>query len=288
MTPETRKPNVPPTPGRPQFNSNDGTNWGVVAIGSVAGVMLGGGAAYAATQLGGDNEVEIDKLPEVSLVDNPHEHSFVADDSDSFAEAFAAARDAQGPGGTFIWHGKLFNTYTADEWSNMSSSERNEFAHNAVVDHSEEVTLAEQGELKPTVVPDVTEVPDLNEDAVAGYIQSGNIEDLENVTLPDGSTVVAGTINVDGYKVFLFDTDGDGTFDTASCDYNGDGSFDMSEAVDISGLDQSISDFADKGGFDMAELGIEIDTDDGGIFDVFSSDSTDVADVDSVSDTDVM
>ena len=125
----------------------------------------------------------------------------------------------------------------------------------------------------------------MNEDAVAGYLQTGTIEDLETVTLPDGSNVIAGTINVDGYKVFLFDTDGDGTFDTAACDYNGDGSFDLSEAVDVSGLDQSVSDFADKGGFDLAEQGITLDTDDdGGIFDVFDSDSTDVAEVDSVSD----
>lgn len=289
MAPEIKRPNVPPQMNRPQFKSNDGPNWGVVTIGGVAGVMLGGGAAYAATQLSGDEEVDIEKLPEVSLVDDVQEHAFVADDSDSFADAFAAARDAQGPGGTFIWHGKLFNTYTADEWNDMSQAERNAFTHDAVVDHNDEVVLAQEGELKPTAVPDVTEVPDMNEDAVAGYLQTGTIEDLETVTLPDGSNVIAGTINVDGYKVFLFDTDGDGTFDTAACDYNGDGSFDLSEAVDVSGLDQSVSDFADKGGFDLAEQGITLDTDDdGGIFDVFDSDSTDVAEVDSTADSSVL
>ena len=86
-------------------------------------------------------------------------------------------------------------------------------------------------------------------------------------------------------KSYQSDTDGDGTFDSAAIDYNGDGSFETAEAVDISGLDQSVSDFADKGGFDLAEQGITLDTDDGGgIFDIFDSDSTDVADVDSVSD----
>lgn len=285
-TPQQPATPPPPRPAvqKPKFaKQDDGVNWTAVTIGGVAAIMLGGGAAYAATELTGNDEPatpDVDKLPEVAVVDDTPD-AFIADDDDSFATAFAEAREAQGPGGTFIWHGKLFNTYTETEWNNMSQAEKNEFAQNAVTEHEEEVRLAQAGELEPTEVPDVTEIPDIDQDAIAAYLQDiDNLENIQQVELPDGTTAVAGTISVNGYNIFLFDTNGDGTFDTAACDINGDGTFDLDEATDISGLDQSVSDFAMRIGTDPADLGIDVSADDdGGFFDdVFGSDSTDVAD----------
>lgn len=285
-----QQPGPPPAPRpavqKPKFAKQDeGVNWTAVTIGGVAAIMLGGGAAYAATELSGDDELktpDVSKLPEVAVVDDTPD-AFIADDSDSFATAFAEAREAQGPGGTFIWHGKLFNTYTEAEWNNMSQAERNEFAQNAVTEHEEEVKLAQAGELDPTEVPDVTELPDIDQDSIASYLKDiDNLDDIQQVELPDGTTAVAGTLHVNGYNIFLFDTDGDGTFDTAACDFDGDGTFDMEEATDISGLDQTVSDFAMRVGTDPTDLGIDVSTDDdGGFFDdLVGSDSTDVADVD--------
>lgn len=49
------------------------------------------------------------------------------DDSMSFNEAFAAAREEVGAGGIFVWHGKPYGTYYKDEWEAMSPEEINQY-----------------------------------------------------------------------------------------------------------------------------------------------------------------
>lgn len=49
------------------------------------------------------------------------------DDGLSFSEAFAQARAEVGPGGVFEWHGRLYNTYYANEWNSMSPAQRGGF-----------------------------------------------------------------------------------------------------------------------------------------------------------------
>lgn len=44
-----------------------------------------------------------------------------------FGEAFAAARNEIGPGGVFVWKGSLFNTFTKEEWQDLSLQQRHEF-----------------------------------------------------------------------------------------------------------------------------------------------------------------
>ncbi|OIN57015.1 hypothetical protein [Arsenicibacter rosenii] len=44
-----------------------------------------------------------------------------------FGEAFAVARDEIGPGGVFVWKGGLFNTFTKEEWQDLSLQQRHEF-----------------------------------------------------------------------------------------------------------------------------------------------------------------
>ncbi len=50
-------------------------------------------------------------------------------DAMQFGEAFKIARQDVGPGGFFEWKGQYYNTYTKEEWDNMSPSQRNEYAH---------------------------------------------------------------------------------------------------------------------------------------------------------------
>lgn len=45
----------------------------------------------------------------------------------SFSEAFEAAREDVGPGGIFVWQGKVYSTYYAEEWEAMTPTERAEF-----------------------------------------------------------------------------------------------------------------------------------------------------------------
>ena len=45
-------------------------------------------------------------------------------DDMTFEEAFAAARQAQGPGHHFTWHGGMYNTFFQEELDKMSMSDR--------------------------------------------------------------------------------------------------------------------------------------------------------------------
>ena len=49
----------------------------------------------------------------------------------SFTDTFQEAREAQGPGGLFVWDGKICTTYTEEEWNSLTDEEREVFAMNA-------------------------------------------------------------------------------------------------------------------------------------------------------------
>lgn len=48
-------------------------------------------------------------------------------DSMSFGEAFAAARQELGAGGLFVWHGNTYGTYYANEWNAMSAEDQDQY-----------------------------------------------------------------------------------------------------------------------------------------------------------------
>lgn len=48
-------------------------------------------------------------------------------DSMSFSQAFAAARQEVGPGGLFVWHGNTYGTYYANEWNAMTPEDREQY-----------------------------------------------------------------------------------------------------------------------------------------------------------------
>lgn len=49
------------------------------------------------------------------------------DDSMSFEEAFAAAREEVGPGGIFVWHGHAYGTYYEAEWNAISPEDKEQY-----------------------------------------------------------------------------------------------------------------------------------------------------------------
>lgn len=61
--------------------------------------------------------------------------SKTVNDDMSFNEAFAAARAESGIGATFEWRGKIYGTYTAEEWANMTDENRTEFANHFAWDN---------------------------------------------------------------------------------------------------------------------------------------------------------
>jgi hypothetical protein len=46
----------------------------------------------------------------------------------TFKEAFDAARAQVGPGGVFEWRGQWYNTYTAEEWTDMEPASKEDYA----------------------------------------------------------------------------------------------------------------------------------------------------------------
>lgn len=48
-------------------------------------------------------------------------------DTQSFDEAFASARQELGIGGVFTWHNRVYNTFTKEEWADLSLQQRQEF-----------------------------------------------------------------------------------------------------------------------------------------------------------------
>lgn len=203
------KPGVPPRPAQPRptfqpVQNNDGQTWKRVAVGGVAGIMLGTVGAAAATTAyyhfsgNGDDDVVIpedstdvgDVNVDIDIVAEPTDtvgqHTLSnglqvaeVDQSLSFGEAFAAARAEVGPGGVFEWHGGVYGTYTADEWNSMSTAEHNQFAqlsqpaiNDAVAHHTYhpvDVThhVVHEG-AEPPVDDDITIIDDDDVEIVGG------------------------------------------------------------------------------------------------------------------------
>lgn len=124
-------------------------SWKRVTIGGVTGILMGA-AIYATNAFGEEAPTEdvtgfADSTGTAGVTEAigatttaAESHSHIAanglriadvDQSLPFGKAFALARAEVGPGGVFHWHGNIYNTYTIEEWNDMSASDRAEFAH---------------------------------------------------------------------------------------------------------------------------------------------------------------
>ena len=95
--------------------------WKPVTIGGMTGILMGAGTMYASQKL------TTDEMPVVESNRKPLLEASVGE-SQSFREAFQAARAELGAGGVFRWHGNIYNTYTVEEWNAMSKEEKDLFA----------------------------------------------------------------------------------------------------------------------------------------------------------------
>ena len=147
------------------------------------------------------------------------------DDSMSFSQAFAAARAEVGSGGVFEWHGNLYNTFTAEEWSHMSAGERADFS----------------SELASTSIPSGSSHSSATGSHWHPTQHSQNtpadppvrVLSYETVTLEDGSLTDVAVVEIDGRETVFFDVDRDGIADVMAVDLNQDGQLDINEMVDI-------------------------------------------------------
>ena len=142
------------------------------------------------------------------------------DDSDSFAEAFADARQQVGPGGAFEWRGNVYNTYYADEWESMSDEQRADFL--AQIDDNQ-VYPAPGGEVIP---PNVELVDTPVEDPI-------KVLEVETVVDDYGNTATMATVEVEGEQAVLFDVDNNGEMDCLIVDANCDNEITADEIIEL-------------------------------------------------------
>ncbi len=139
------------------------------------------------------------------------------DDSMSFAEAFAVAREEVGPGGLFEWHGQTYGTYYQDEWQNMSPEEQGEYLA------SVNQTTSALNEQDPSEVPseNIAEVPPVEAEAIADEEPYSYDPEPIGSSAPDplDDSIVITVNESDVYS--QADTNGDGMVNASIIDFNG-------------------------------------------------------------------
>lgn len=183
------------------------------------------------------------------------------DDSLSFSQAFAEARAQVGAGGVFEWHGKVYNTFSQNEWRDMTAADRAEWQSR--VDYSD-VTDSAHSNLYATHHTSSGHAHTAHAEAVdevpqnASYIDHSAQETADaggddevhviGVAVHDngqgGMATIAGLQSGDDMAL-LVDVDSDGTVDYVVHDDNGNGHYESNEWHDVSADGMATTDVVD-------------------------------------------
>lgn len=169
------------------------------------------------------------------------------DDSASFSEAFDDARAQVGAGGVFEWHGKVYNTFTKDEWSEMSASERAEWHSHVDYDDvagtaqvSAHASVSQHAYAAPVeAVPEDASYVD--NDVPQAEVETADVQDSEvhviGMAVQDngqgGLATIAG-LQAGDDMAMVVDVDSDGTVDYVVHDDNANGQYEADEWHDVS------------------------------------------------------
>ncbi len=201
--------------------------WKKVAIGGAVGILMGGGVAYAANTL--TSNTEEDGTDGASPT--PAEEAQVGN-GQSFGDAFNEARAQVGPGGVFHWHGRLYNTYTEEEWNAMSDDEKNEFAHAVANDER-----AHEGEFahQPSN-GHATQTATHHDEADAAQVKPASYKEEDvavahSDTQGDDDVHVVGSTTVEGHTTVIYDVNGDNQADVAVIDINDNNQMDYDDIL---------------------------------------------------------
>lgn len=230
---------------------NHGKEWQKVTIGGVSGVLMGAGAVYTADALAKEKSTE-----EVTTAENNANASegqtnngikvAEVDQNLSFGQAFETARNAVGTGGVFHWHGNVYNTYTKDEWDNMTPEDKNLFAQQVqpVIDsnvgYTSHKTEFVQDDVKPSSRVESKPMPEekKEEEPQPQKDEDGEIHFLgfTNVEI-EGEEYVAGHATKDDKHVYFVDMDNDPEhqIDHVAIDVNNDNVITRDEVGEFEG-----------------------------------------------------
>lgn len=216
--------------------------WKKVAIGSAAGILLGAGALYAVS---GEEKQEATATASSPTADKqPVKVGEVSDDM-SFTDAFNSARAQVGAGGVFHWHGGIYSTYTADEWDNMTATNREEYAQTIKpeirADEMENSYVAEahttshsqtvdaKADVEPVSHASVQTAVHQQEDVEPAYVAAS--QSHQDTTNADDDVHVVAQGTVQGHAAAAVDLNGDGDADVAVIDVNDNNVLDDPDVV---------------------------------------------------------
>lgn len=221
-----------------EVKEKKGVAWKHVTLGGVSGILMGAGLLYAG-QLSA-RELESDEPVDDGATSYTAENGLRVAEVDqnlSFGEAFEAARAEVGPGGVFQWHGGLYNTFTADEWENMTPEERSDFAQlispeiapedivtptdeypNIALDTSADEMLSGDGlSADDGVYSDGVVLAGLPDDESEDGVEIVSKEEIE-AGFGGEDVHIVGYDHVEGHLTVGYDLDGDGQADVAVID----------------------------------------------------------------------
>lgn len=217
-----------------QESKKEGNTWKHVTLGGASGILMGAGLLHAgqtvaATKTEVPEEITEASTEEVQQASDAQETTLpVAQMHNdlSFGEAFAAARAEVGPGGVFIWHGGIYNTYTADEWNAMTPQQKDDFAQQVNPEvRAHEVPTPTDAQPDVAVQPTTeAEVHTVSDTADVHVVEQ---QIAQNFDMGDDVHIV-GYANSEGHLVVGYDSTGDGQADVAIIDV--DNNFTPSDA----------------------------------------------------------
>ena len=221
-----------PTMNGQEENKKEGGSWKHVTLGGVSGILMGAGLLYAGQAVAATKtdvpeetaDTAAEEQQAATAAEPPVQVAQLHNDM-PFGEAFEAARAEVGPGGVFIWHGGIYNTYTADEWNAMTPQQKSDFAQQVnpevrasqvptPTDAHPDVATQPAAEAAPETAPEATPVSD--------DVQVVDQQTLQNFDSGNDDVHIVGYATVDGHLMVGYDTVGDGQADVAIIDIDDD------------------------------------------------------------------
>lgn len=176
-----------------QNNAKKGNNTGAfaAAAGVVGGASIGVAGTYAATHSEPESEIDAHINAEAESP-NPEDVIFVDDEgirfahveADNFKDAFAEARAQVGAGGMFEYEGKLYSTYTKDEWQSLSSEQRNEYQDKIMESAPDNFSSHDTNSSEVSTAH-----------AQSSYTHSGSMSAMHNNSVPAGERIDVVEVN---------------------------------------------------------------------------------------------
>lgn len=166
-------------------------------------------------------------------------------DADNFNDAFAQARAQVGAGGVFEYNGRLYGTFTSDEWNGMSDQQRADYqsrvnevapAHHSTTSYQPATTHHASTAVDTGANQTQVEHVAHNAEMISAEPVEGEIRVLgvQAVQTPEGQVMNVAVLENGTDQALLVDVDNSGTMDVLLHDDNGDGMLQENEVYDIS------------------------------------------------------